>query len=131
MPNESQSKHFGSANVPLTPAIRSGDFVFVSGQVPTDEGGRVVGGTIEEQTHAVLAKIEALLGLAGAELGQVVKVSAFLADARDFAAFNGVYQTYFTEKPPTRTTSESRLMIPIKVEIDAIAYAPEKGNAGA
>lgn len=129
--NESQPKHFGKASVPLTPAIRAGDFVFVSGQVPTDESGRVVGASIEEQTHAVLTKIKNLLREAGAELGQVVKTSAFLADARDFAAFNGVYQTYFTDKPPTRTTSESRLMIPIKVEIDAIAYAPAAGNSDA
>ncbi|MEO6013695.1 MAG: RidA family protein [Devosia sp.] len=117
-------QHFGAAKVPLTPAVRAGDYIFVSGQVPTDQAGRITDPTIEGQTQLVLEKMAALLELAGASMSQIVKVNVFLADARDFGAFNVVYAKAFSELPPARTTSEGQLMIPIKVEIDAIAYAP-------
>ena len=66
------------------------------------------------------------LALAGATLEEVVKTTVWLEDARDFGAFNQVYATYFAKEPPARSTAESRLMIPIKVEIEAIAYSPKK-----
>ncbi|HFD16093.1 MAG TPA: RidA family protein [Rhodospirillales bacterium] len=115
---------FGSAQVPLSPAVRAGDFVYVSGQVPVDADGRVVAGGIEAQTEQVMRNIEAALALAGCELGDVVKTQVFLRDARDFAAFNEVYRRYFPTDPPARTTVEARLMIDILVEIEAVAYRP-------
>jgi reactive intermediate/imine deaminase len=115
---------FGKSHVPLSPAVRAGDFVFVSGQVPTDATGAVVGGGIEAQTKQVLENVKAALALAGCTLDDVVKTLVILADARDFAAFNKVYASYFPATPPARTTLEARLMIEIKVEIEAVAHKP-------
>jgi reactive intermediate/imine deaminase len=117
-------QHFGKAAVPLSPAVRAGDFVFVSGQVPVDASGTVVPGGVAEQTAQALENVKAALALAGCTLADVVKTTCWLEDARDFGAFNAVYARYFPENPPARSTAESRLMIPIKVEIEAIAYRP-------
>ena len=117
-------QHFGSSHVPLSPAVRAGDFIFISGQVPTGPDGAVVLGGIEAQTKRVMENIEAALKLAGASLADVVKTTVILVDARDFAAFNKVYATYFRDNPPARTTLEARLMIDIRIEIEAVAYKP-------
>ncbi len=109
---------------PLSPAVRAGDFVYVSGQVPVDAQGHIVDGGIEVQTRQVFANLEAALALAGATLADVCKASVWLEDARDFGAFNRVYMGYFPGGKPARSTVESRLMIPAKVEIDVVAYKP-------
>ena len=113
-------QHFGASHVPLSPAVRAGDFIFVSGQVPVGSDGAIVAGGIE-----VVENIEAALKSAGASLTDIVKTTVILADARDFGAFNKVYGGYFPKDPPARTTMEARLMIDIKVEIEAIAYRPK------
>ncbi|MBN9019811.1 MAG: RidA family protein [Rhizobiales bacterium] len=116
---------YGGSHVPLSPAVRAGDFVYVSGQVPTDANGVVVPGGIEAQTRQTLENVKAALALAGCTMDQVVKTFAIISDARDFGAFNKVYATYFPTEPPARTTVEARLMIDIRVEIEAVAYAPK------
>ena len=115
---------FGSSHVPLSPAIRAGDFVFVSGQVPVGDDGEIVPGGIAEQTARVLENVTRALAMAGAEPADVVKTTVWLRERDDFAEFNRVYRETFTHEPPTRTTVESRLMIDIAVEIEAIAYRP-------
>ncbi|MEK1850308.1 MAG: RidA family protein [Phyllobacterium sp.] len=117
-------QHFGSSHVPLSPAVRAGDFIYISGQVPVGADGTVIIGGIEAQTKQVMENIKAALALAGAELSDVVKTFVILEDAREFAAYNKIYATYFPQNPPARTTIESRLMIDIKIEIEAIAYKP-------
>ena len=109
---------------PLSPATRAGDFVFVSGQVPTDEQGQVIPGGIEAQTRRVFERIQEALALAGCKLDDVCKVSVWLDDARDFGSFNRVYMECFGNHRPARSTVESRLMIDAKVEIDVTAYKP-------
>ena len=116
---------FGSAAVPLSPAVRAGDFVFISGQVPVGADGRVVTGGIAEQTEQVLENVKTALAFAGCTLADVVKTTVWLEDARDFGTFNGVYARYFPTEPPARTTVESRLMIDIKIEVEAVAYSPQ------
>ena len=115
---------FGTSHVPLSPAVRAGDFVFISGQVPVGSDGIVVKGGITEQTEQVLQNIKAALALAGCGMEDVVKTTVWLEDARDFGAFNAVYAKHFPKEPPARTTAESRLMIDIKIEVEAIAYKP-------
>lgn len=115
---------FGSAQVPLSPAVRAGDFVFISGQVPFGTNGVVVNGGIVEQTEQVLANVGAALALAGCSMEDVVKTTVWLADARDFGPFNAVYARHFPKEPPARTTVESRLMLDIKIEVEAVAYKP-------
>ena len=114
---------FGTSHVPLSPAVRAGDFVFVSGQVPVVDG-QVVPGGIGPETRAVLENVKRCLELANASLSDVVKTTVWLRDRADFAAFNAVYAEYFPHQPPARSTTEARLMIDIAVEIEAIAYAP-------
>ena len=115
---------FGTAAVPLSPAVRAGDFVFVSGQVPTDAGGDVVPGGVAAETDQVLRNLSAALELAGCTLADVVKTTVWLRDRADFAAFNEAYAKHFLTDPPARSTAESRLMIDIAVEIEAIAFKP-------
>ncbi|BCH21883.1 RidA family protein [Mesorhizobium sp. L-8-3] len=115
---------FGTSHVPLSPAVRAGDFVYVSGQVPVDGNGVVVKGGIIEQTEQVLDNVAATLSLAGCTMDDIVKTTVILEDARDFGAFNAVYARYFPDNPPARTTVESRLMIDIRIEIEAVAYKP-------
>ena len=119
------NKHtFGTAHVPLSPAIRAGDFVFVSGQVPVDTYGAVVSGGIGPETDQVIANITKVLALADCTLSDIVKTTVWLRNRDDFAAFNAAYAQYFPSSPPTRSTAESRLMIDIAVEIEAVAYKP-------
>jgi reactive intermediate/imine deaminase len=115
---------FGESHVPLSPAVRAGDFVYISGQIPTDANGAVVSEEIEEQTKQVMENMKAALALAGCTLDDVVKTLAILTDADDFAGFNKVYATYFPESPPARTTFEAQLMIDVRVEVEAVAYKP-------
>jgi len=109
---------------PFSPAVRAGDFVYVSGQVPADAQGEIVAGGIEAQTRQVMANLQAALALAGATFDDVCKCTCWLQDARDFGAFNRVYMSYFPNGRPARSTTEARLMVDAKVEIDAIAYKP-------
>ncbi|MBB2201520.1 RidA family protein [Gluconacetobacter tumulisoli] len=114
---------YGAAHVPLSPAVRAGDFVYVSGQVPVRDGA-IVGADVAEQTRVVLDNVAAALALAGCAMSDVVKTFAILTDAGDFAAFNAAYAAYFPIEPPARTTIEAGLMIDIRVEIEAVAYKP-------
>jgi len=109
---------------PFSPAVRAGDFVYVSGQVPADAEGEIVAGGIEAQTRRVMENVKAALALAGATLDDVCKCTCWLADARDFGAFNRVYMSYFANGRPARSTTEARLMVDAKVEVDVIAYRP-------
>jgi len=106
-------------------AIRAGDFVYVSGQGPLDPATvEVIGATVEEQTERTLRNLEAIAAAAGGGLGDVVKVSAFLASIDDFPAFNATYERIFANEPrPARTTTGAELRN-ILVEIDAVLYLP-------
>ena len=117
-------QHFGTSHVPLSPAVRAGDFVFVSGQVPVGKDGMIVEGGIGPQTTKVLENVAAALGLAGCQMPDVVKTTVWLKRAEDFADFNAAYAPFFPKDPPARSTAESRLMIDILVEIEAVAYKP-------
>ena len=109
---------------PFSPAVRAGDFIYVSGQVPGNAEGEIVAGGIEAQTRQVMENLEAVLALAGATLDDVCKCTCWLQDARDFGAFNRIYTSYFPNGKPARSTTEARLMVDAKVEIDVIAYKP-------
>ena len=111
-------------NLPFHPAVRAGDFVFLSGQVAKDEHGNMVSGTIEEETRATLLACQRILALAGCTFDDVVKVTTFLEDARDFGRYNGVFKEYFPEGRLARTTVEARAVISTKIEIEMVAYKP-------
>ena len=113
-------------NLPFYPAVRAGDFIFISGQVPKDENGNMFSGTIEEETRWCIESVRRALKEAGAELEDVVKATVYLEDARDFGRYNGVFAKHFPNAALARTTVEARAVISTKIEIDAIAYKPEK-----
>jgi 2-iminobutanoate/2-iminopropanoate deaminase len=105
-----------------SPAVRAGNLVFVSGQVPKDpRTGEVRGADVREQTRAVLENVERALGAAGATLDDVVSVTAYLASIDDWTAFNEVYRAVFTIPYPARTTVGAHLH-GFLVEISVIAY---------
>lgn len=105
---------------------RSGDFIFVSGQTGFNPDDRTIGDTVEEQTGQTLKNVKAILKEAGASMNDVVKCSVFLKDMAEFRQMNSIYVTFFDDPPPTRTTVGAPLSSPkMKVEIDAVAYAPE------
>jgi 2-iminobutanoate/2-iminopropanoate deaminase len=115
----------GASDGPYSAAIKAGGFVFVSGHGPV-ENGKVVEGTIEEQTQYVLDALDKMLVASGCTRDDVVKSTVHLLNVDDFAAFNKVYCAYFANKPrPARTTVQSVLWGDIKVEIDVIAKLPE------
>ena len=111
---------------PYTPVIRAGDFVFVSGQGPVDPvTDQMSYGDIQHETRVTLNNVKRLLEVAGASLADVVKVSVFLVDGKDFPAMNEVYREFFDDQRPTRTTVAVAFADPtMKIEIDCIAYKP-------
>ena len=108
---------------PYSQAVRAGQLLFVSGQVPLDPAtGEIVGGDIAAQTRRVFENLGAVLKAAGRSFGDVVRTTVFLADMNDFAAVNQVYGTYFSEPFPARATVQvARLPKDARVEIDLIA----------
>jgi 2-iminobutanoate/2-iminopropanoate deaminase len=111
-------------NLPFHPAVRAGDYIFVSGQVAKDENGAMCVGNIEEETRSTLEAVRRVLREAGADLSDVVRMTVFLEDARDFGRYNRVFAEYFPDGGLARTTVEARAVISCKIEIDAIAYKP-------
>lgn len=121
----------------LSPAIRAGDFIFVSGNAalkpkrpPYGSGaswmpGELVEGGIEAETRQTLENLKLALEAAGASMSDVIKVNSFLRDIdRDFLAYNKVYLEYFPSEPPARTTVGAKIYGNILVEIECIAYVP-------
>jgi 2-iminobutanoate/2-iminopropanoate deaminase len=115
---------------PYSQAVRVGDLVFTSGQIPIDPAtGVFVEGGIAEQTEQVLRNLAEVLRAAGTSLEAVVKTTVFLADMDDFAAMNEVYARYFSNEPPARSTVQAaRLPRDARVEIDAIAVKTVTGD---
>src|SRR6185369_5661545 len=107
---------------PYSQAIKVGDLVFCSGQIPIDPvTGEFVSQDVAEQTKQVLKNLSAVLEAAGSGLGKVVKTTVFLADMGDFAAMNDVYAEFFSENKPARATVQAaRLPRDARVEIDCI-----------
>jgi reactive intermediate/imine deaminase len=112
----------GGQPLPFSPAVKAGPFVFVSGQVAQGDDGELVPGGIEAQTRQALKNVEKALALAGCATKDVVKATVWLDDARDFWTFNRVYAEFFPENKPARSTTQAKLMIDAKVEIEVIAY---------
>ncbi len=130
----------GAPQVPISKAVRAGDFVFTSAygghlfdpaDVTFDEAGCVVddgsgkaGVGFEEQVHACFGFIADALAVAGCRLADVVDCQCWLGDPRDFVRFNAIYRQYFAEDPPTRSVFRAEFMFACKVELKVVAYKP-------
>lgn len=111
---------------PYSQAIRAGEFLFASGQIPINpETGAVEAEGIEAQTKQVMKNIGAILAEAGTDYEHVVKTTCFLDDMGDFAAFNGVYEKYFTGKPARSCVAVKKLPKDVLCEVEVIAYLGE------
>ncbi|MCL4813646.1 MAG: RidA family protein [Vicinamibacteraceae bacterium] len=110
---------------PYSQAVRAGNLLFLSGQIPLDPATMaMVEGDIAAQTHRVMKNLTAVLEESGLSLAHVVRTTIFLADINDFAAVNEVYGSYFEQPAPARSTVQvARLPRDARVEIDAIAFA--------
>lgn len=114
----------GGRELSLSRAIRAGDFVFLTGQIPFRDGAPMTTGSIEDQTRAVLDDVKATLTEAGCEMADVVKAMVWLTDRADFPGFNEVYGEYFPEEPPTRSAVVNDLLVDCRVEVEVVAYRP-------
>jgi 2-iminobutanoate/2-iminopropanoate deaminase len=109
---------------PYSQAVKAGQWLFLSGQIPLDpKSGGLETGDIKQQTRVVLNNIQAVLKGAGADLDQVVKTTLFIRDMSDFPLINQVYQEFFKENPPARSCVQAaRLPRDVGIEIEAVAF---------
>lgn len=117
------TEHAPAAIGPYSQAYTAGDFLFTSGQgglLP--ENGKVVDGGIEAQAEQTMKNLQAILTQAGTDFSHVVKANCYLADMKDFAAFNGVYQKFFVSKPARTCVAVRELPLGILCEVEIIAY---------
>ncbi len=113
---------------PYSAGMTLGNLVYTAGQIPVDPtSGKVVEGGIEAEARQSLTNLKHVLEAAGSGLDHVVKTTCFLADMGEFGVFNAVYAEFFTDKPPARSTvAVKTLPLNVRVEIEAVAYIPEK-----
>jgi 2-iminobutanoate/2-iminopropanoate deaminase len=115
-------------DVPFSKAVRAGGFLFLSGVLPMNAQARIVEGGITQQTRIVLERIALVLGECGAKMSDVVRITVWLADLDDFAAFNEEYARHFANALPARSTVQAPLYQGARVEIEVQAWI---GQAGA
>ena len=107
---------------PYSQAVKFGNLLITSGQIPLTPDGELVAGGIAEQTEQVIANLKAVLAAAGTDLARVVKTTVFLADMNEFASMNAVYEQHFTAPYPARSTVQvARLPRDVRVEIEVLA----------
>ena len=114
----------GGRKLSLSRAIRAGDTVYLTGQIPMHDGQPMTTGTIEDQTRAVLDDITRTLAMAGCTRDHVVKAMVWLRERADFRGFNAVYADYFPHDPPARSAIVSDLLVDCRVEIEVVAWHP-------
>ena len=108
---------------PYSQAIKAGGFLYASGQIPINPvTGQIDTTTIEDQTERVCQNIGEILKVAGTDYEHVIKTTCFLAEMSDFAAFNGVYEKYFTGKPARSCVAVKKLPKDVLCEVEVIAY---------
>ena len=112
----------GGRQLSLSRAIRAGDFVYLTGQIPMRDGAPMTTGSIEEQTRVVLKDIRKTLAEAGCALSDVVKAMVWLTDRADFPGFNAVYSEFFPHEPPARSAVVTDLLVDVRVEVEVVAY---------
>jgi reactive intermediate/imine deaminase len=108
----------------LSRAVRAGDLVYLTGQIPMRDGAVMSEGAIEVQTRNVLDHITATLADAGCTRDDVVKAMVWLRERADFAGFNAVYGEYFPKDPPARSAVLNDLLVDVRVEVEVVAYRP-------
>jgi 2-iminobutanoate/2-iminopropanoate deaminase len=111
------------SHLPFSPAIRAGDFVFVSGMASVDEHGKIVHDTFENEARRTYTNLRRILAAAGLAFADVVQVRVYLSEQKDWDDHNRIYREYFSEPYPARTTLIGCIGDLVKYEVDLIAYA--------
>ena len=109
--------------LPFSPAIRAGDFVFVSGMASADENGKLIPDTFENEARRTYRNVEKVLNAAGLDFSRVVQVRCYLSNKADWDEHNRIYREFFTKPFPARTTLIGCLGDLVKYEVDVVAYA--------
>jgi 2-iminobutanoate/2-iminopropanoate deaminase len=125
MPRTAITGDIPVSHLPFSPAIRAGDFVFVSGQASVDDSGAYVADSFAEELDRSFSNVARILSAAGGSLDDVVQVKAYLGDISYRDEFNALYGAYFTSPMPARTTLSGGLG-QLKFEIDVVAYIPAR-----
>lgn len=112
------------SHLPFSPAVRVGDFVFVSGQASVDATGKIIGDSFEGEFRRSVENLRKVLKSAGADLLHVVQTRNYVRDAQELPLFNKLYQEYFSAPFPARTTITGCLSPALRYEIECIAVAP-------
>jgi len=113
--------------LPFSPAVRFGELLFVSGQGPIDKSGKVILGDITTQTKATLENLKRILEAAGSNMDCVLQTTVYLRDLAEYSGMNEAYSSFFHDPKPARTTVQAgNLLFGMKVEVQGIAYVPEK-----
>lgn len=115
----------GGRTLSLSRAVRAGDLVYLTGQVPMKDGAPMTDGSIEDQTRVTLDLIGETLREAGCGYEDVVKAMVWLRERSDFPGFNAVYAEYFPDAPPARSAVVSDLLVDVRVEVEVVAYKPQ------
>ncbi len=111
-------------NLPFSPGIKFGDLIFVSGQGPIDQNGKVVAGDVKSQTKITLENFRKVLVAAQSGMEYVLQTTIYLNDLNDYSEMNEAYSTFFPDPKPARATVRADLLFGMKVEIQGIAYVP-------
>lgn len=113
------------SDLPFSPAIIAGEFMYVSGQASVDaENGTIINGTFEEEMRRSIENLRAVLEAGGLSLDHVINVKSYVADQNDLALYNKIYPDYFSAPLPTRSTIIGVLGTYLKFELDCVAYVP-------
>jgi len=113
------------SHLPFSPAIRAGDFVFISGQASVDDQGKIITATFAEECRNSFQNLGKILKGAGLNFSDVVQVRNYVGRQEDLAEFNQIYREFFSMPFPARTTIIGCLGTLLKFEVDAVAYAPK------
>jgi 2-iminobutanoate/2-iminopropanoate deaminase len=114
-------------SLPFSPAVRFGELLFVSGQGPIDKNGKVIPGDIGSQTKATLENFKRIMEAAGSDMDCVLQTTVYLKDLAEYSGMNEVYSSFFNDPKPARTTVQAGdLLFGMKVEVQGMAYVPEK-----
>lgn len=110
--------------LPFSPGIKFGDLIFVSGQGPIDQNGKVLAGDIKSQTKTTLENFRKVLVAAQSGMEYVLQTTVYISDLSDFSEMNEAYASFFPDPKPARTTVRADLLFGMRVEIQGIAYVP-------
>ena len=113
--------------LPFSPAVKFGELLFVSGQGPIDKTGKVIPGDISVQTRATLENFKRIMETAGSSMDCVLQTTVYLKDLAEYSGMNETYSSFFKDPKPARTTVQAGdLLFGMKVEIQGIAYVPDR-----